>query len=127
MFFKSRALLIATWVSAVTASPLAARKDATACAAVASQVANAAASSTPTVAAQLAWDCIQSVPLNAPAALELVKTIRPYLNWQSTTAYLKDPPAEYTAKIQPPVDLFGGLNKIVTGMLTSSVAAILNS
>lgn len=50
--------------------------------------------------------------LNTPNALELVRTIRPYLDWQSTTTYLKDPPEEYTAKIQAPVDVFGGLDKI---------------
>ncbi|QDS76907.1 hypothetical protein FKW77_004139 [Venturia effusa] len=112
MLFNSKALLAATFISAATASPRVFRANGTACAAVASQVANASALSTPTVAAQLAYDCIKSVPLNTPNALELLRTIRPYLIWQSTTAYLKDPPAEYTEKIRPPVDIFGGLDKI---------------
>lgn len=120
MFFNSRALLAATLISAVTASPLFSRQNGTACAAVASQVANAPALSTPSVAAQLAWDCIQSVPLDTPNALELVRTIKPYLDWQSTTAYLKNPPAEYTAKIQPPVDIFGGLDKIESKLKSGS-------
>jgi hypothetical protein len=115
MFFNSRALLAATLASAVTASPLFPRQNGTTptgCAAVASLVSNAAPSSVPTVPAQLAWDCIQSVPLNTASALELVRTIKPYLNWQSTTAYLKNPPEEYAEKIQSPMDLFGGLHKI---------------
>ncbi|KAE9975034.1 hypothetical protein EG328_003510 [Venturia inaequalis] len=119
IFFNSRALLVATLVSVVTSSPLFPRQNGTtpsACAAVASQVANAPASSNPTVAAQLAYECIQSVPLNTPNALELVRTIKPYLDWQSTTAYLKNPPSEYTAKIQAPVDVFGGLDKIEAGL-----------
>ncbi|TLD31914.1 peptidase S41 family protein [Venturia nashicola] len=143
MFFSLRALLGATLISAVSSS-LYPRQNGTtpsACAVVASQVVDSAPSSSPTVAeicrylcwlekfqaaghnwlihvlpAQLAYDCIQSVPLNTPNALELVKTIRPYLNWHSTTAYLKNPPAEYVKKIQAPVDLFGGLDKIEAGL-----------
>ena len=38
---------------------------------------------TPTVAAQLAHDCLNSVPLNKEAALELVDAMVPYLEWQS--------------------------------------------
>lgn len=32
--------------------------------------------------------------------------------WQSTTSFLKDPPAEYAEKIQPAIDILGGLEKI---------------
>lgn len=38
---------------------------------------------TPTVAAQLAHDCLNSVPLNKTAAIELVDAMEPYLEWQS--------------------------------------------
>jgi len=38
---------------------------------------------TPTVAASLAYDCLNSVPLNSDAALELVDAIAPYLEFQS--------------------------------------------
>lgn len=78
------------------------------------------------LAAQLAWDCIQSVPLDTLNALELVRTIKPYLDWQSTTAYLKNPPAEYTAKIQSPVDIFGGLDKIESRKFTDLENLILD-
>ncbi len=36
----------------------------------------------------------------------------PYFKWQSTTVWLKDPPAEYVEKIQDPVDVWGGLQNI---------------
>ncbi|KAF2397154.1 hypothetical protein EJ06DRAFT_566892 [Trichodelitschia bisporula] len=64
------------------------------------------------IPAQAAWDCIQSVPLNRTAALELLTAVRPYVRWQSTTAVLKNPPAEYVAKVQEPVDIWGGLDNI---------------
>lgn len=37
----------------------------------------------PTVDAQLAYDCLTSVPLNSSDATELVTSILPYLEWQS--------------------------------------------
>jgi hypothetical protein len=88
------------------------------CAVVASSVA-AQTVAVPTVSAQLAYDCITSVPFNQSAALALVDGIVPYVRWQSTTAYLKDPPKEYVEKIQDPVDLWGDLEvireKVVNG------------
>lgn len=82
------------------------------CASVSAAVASAAPSTVPTVPAQLAYDCLQSVPLGKETALGLVDAIRPYFNWQSSTAYLKDPPEEYTERIQEAVDIFGGLDEI---------------
>ena len=81
------------------------------CAQVSASVATQTAS-VPTVPAQLAYDCITSVPFNQSAALALVDSVVPYFRWQSTTAWLKDPPEEYTEKVQPPVDVWGGLDKI---------------
>jgi hypothetical protein len=37
----------------------------------------------PTVAAALAYECLNSIPLDKTGALELVDSIRPYLEWQS--------------------------------------------
>jgi hypothetical protein len=108
-------------VSVASASPyqLQARQNASSpCAVVASSVA-AQTIAVPTVSAQLAYDCITSVPFNQSAALALVDGIVPYVRWQSTTAYLKDPPKEYVEKIQDPVDLWGDLEvireKVVNG------------
>ena len=67
---------------------------------------------TPTVAAELAYECITSVPFNQTAALALVDGVVPYFKWQSNTAFLKDPPAEYAEKVQPAVDVWGELEKI---------------
>jgi hypothetical protein len=107
--------------SVASASPyqLQARQNASSpCAVVASSVA-AQTIAVPTVSAQLAYDCITSVPFNQSAALALVDGIVPYVRWQSTTAYLKDPPKEYVEKIQDPVDLWGDLEvireKVVNG------------
>jgi hypothetical protein len=40
-------------------------------------------SATPTVAASLARECLDSVPLNKTAAIALVEAMKPYLEWQS--------------------------------------------
>ncbi|KAF2711129.1 peptidase S41 family protein-like protein [Pleomassaria siparia CBS 279.74] len=63
----------------------------------------------PTVPANIAYDCIRSVPFNATSAKALLAAIPAYINWQSTLTVLKDPPAEYAEKVQPAVDIVGGL------------------
>ncbi|KAF1990657.1 hypothetical protein K402DRAFT_410136 [Aulographum hederae CBS 113979] len=68
--------------------------------------------SLPTVAAKLAYDCISAVALNVSAANDLVDSLKPFVDWQSTIKVLADPPAEYVKKVQPAVDIFGGLDKI---------------
>jgi hypothetical protein len=88
-----------------TTSPLGA------CASV-SQLAAAATVKTPIVPAKLAYDCITSVPFNSTAATELLDSIRPYLDWQSTVDYIREPPAEYAEKIQEPYDFYGEFNRI---------------
>lgn len=50
-------------------------------------------SATPTVPAELAFDCLNSIPFNQSAAVALLDSIDPYLQWQTTPEYLKDPPA----------------------------------
>ncbi|KAI9744137.1 MAG: hypothetical protein M1818_002289 [Claussenomyces sp. TS43310] len=87
----------------ITASP---------CAVVSSSAAAALAvspSATPIVDAHLAYECLNSVPLNTSAALDLVVAIKPYLQWQSDSAYLKNPPADY---FYPPLDLFARLDQV---------------
>ena len=83
----------------------------TACAQVSALTATQNSTSA-TVPAQLAYDCITSVPFDQSGALALVDSVVPYFRWQSTTAFLKDPPEEYTEKIQPAVDVFGELADI---------------
>lgn len=43
----------------------------------------AAPTATPTIAAAIAYECLQSVPLGKEAALAFVDAIEPYLEWQS--------------------------------------------
>lgn len=109
----SRAIAAASLASIAAASPLQlqARLNSTACAQVASSVA-AQSAPTPSVDANLAYDCITSVPLHKDAALHLLEGVVPYFKWQSNTAWLKDPPAEYVEKVQPAVDVWGGLENI---------------
>ncbi|KAF2867968.1 hypothetical protein BDV95DRAFT_610396 [Massariosphaeria phaeospora] len=103
--------------SIALASPpqLHARQNASSpCAQVSASVAAqaAVAVATPTVAASLAYSCITSVPFNQSAALDLLASIVPYFRWQSNTVWLKDPPKEYAEKVQPAVDIWGGLKEI---------------
>lgn len=39
-------------------------------------------------------------------------SLRPYIQWQTTIEYLKDPPAEYAEKIQPPYDFWAAYESI---------------
>ncbi|OJD30635.1 peptidase s41 family protein [Diplodia corticola] len=80
-----------------------------------------APSATPTVPADLAYECINSVPINQTAALNLIKTARPYWEWQSTLAYLKDPPAEYAEKIQDPIDVFAELDALEASVANGTI------
>ncbi|TVY42547.1 Peptidase S41 family protein [Lachnellula occidentalis] len=83
-----------------------------ACATVSSLAAAQLASfpfATATVAASLAHDCLNSVPLNKDAAIALVDSMEPYLEWQSDSAYKKDPPPDY---FYPPHDIFGYLASV---------------
>lgn len=66
------------------------------------------------VPARMAWDCINSVKFNVTSGRKLIQDIRPYIEWQSTLEALKNPPAEYVEKVQPPVDIIAGLDKIVS-------------
>ncbi|KAF2119174.1 hypothetical protein BDV96DRAFT_610935 [Lophiotrema nucula] len=76
-----------------------------------------------TIPAEVAYNCLNSVPFNATAAKQLLKEVVPYINWQSTLNVLKNPPAEYAQKVQPAIDILGGLDKIAAdidaGLFTS--------
>jgi hypothetical protein len=111
----SRSLVGFSLASIALATPLhlhVRQNASTPCAQVSASVAAQSTVATPTVPAQLAYDCITSVPFNKSAALDLIDSIKPYFRWQSTTAFLKDPPEEYAEKVQPPIDVWGGLEDI---------------
>jgi hypothetical protein len=110
--------LVSLLPSLIGASPVkVAQRDAAPCAQIMSAlkpIANPPPGSKDlgTVPGQLAYDCLKSIPINDTAALELVRTVRPYLNFQSTIGFLKKPTFEYAMKIQAPTDLMGDLDRI---------------
>lgn len=63
----------------------------------------------PTVTAQLAFDCLQSVPNKREPARELIRSLQAYIEWQSTLAWLRDPPSTYSF---PAADIPKGLAEI---------------
>ncbi|KAF2715970.1 hypothetical protein K431DRAFT_236437 [Polychaeton citri CBS 116435] len=67
----------------------------------------------PTVDAKFAYECINSVPLNKASALKFVDELKPYLEWQSNLAFLKDPPADYPF---PAHDIFAALERVRIGL-----------
>ncbi|KAJ4289798.1 hypothetical protein N0V90_011129 [Kalmusia sp. IMI 367209] len=64
------------------------------------------------VPAQIAYECVNSIPLNVTSAKGILWDLPIYVAWQSTLTVLKDPPQEYVDKVQPPVDILGGLEEI---------------
>ncbi|KAK4895057.1 hypothetical protein LTR27_006924 [Elasticomyces elasticus] len=62
------------------------------------------------VLASDAIDCLTSIPFNAAVASRFLQYYNDTLQFQSTLAYLKDPPTEYQ---QPGVDVVGGLQDIL--------------
>ncbi|KAI9650895.1 hypothetical protein NHQ30_000930 [Ciborinia camelliae] len=63
----------------------------------------------PTVAASTALDCLKSVPLNINRSVAFIEFIEPYIQFQSTLAYLKNPPPGW---LFPGVDILGGLTQM---------------
>lgn len=61
------------------------------------------------MSAQLAHDCLVSIPINRGDALRLVDGLTSFWKWQSTIDFLKDPPSGY---LLPASDLVGELAKI---------------
>ena len=74
------------------------------------QISTSSAASGSVVPAELAFDCLKSIPFHPGDAVDLVESLKPYISWQTTTAYLKNPPAEYVERMQPPFDLWGRLD-----------------
>ncbi|WEW60400.1 hypothetical protein PRK78_005885 [Emydomyces testavorans] len=61
------------------------------------------------VTAELAYDCLLSVPFKKEDALRLIDGLYSFWHWQSTVDYLKDPPEGY---LMPAVDLDEGIHHI---------------
>ncbi|KAL2071204.1 hypothetical protein VTL71DRAFT_12439 [Oculimacula yallundae] len=94
------------------------RQNSTACGAVAAAARahkTNMPNSTPRVSAELAYACLISAPLNVADATALIQSMLPYIEWQSSLSYLKNPPAGYQF---PSVDVFGSLNTILANIQT---------
>ena len=65
------------------------------------------------VSAELGFACLNAVPIVKQDALALVDSILPYLEFQSTLTYLKNPPKDYPL---PPVDILAGMQTIRTNV-----------
>lgn len=61
------------------------------------------------IGAEIAYQCLKSVPIVKSDALRLIGGLAPYFNFQSTVGFLKNPPRGY---LLPGVDLLNGLAKI---------------
>ncbi|KAI1339966.1 peptidase S41 family protein [Xylariaceae sp. FL0016] len=95
-------------VSSAPAAPV----NPTACAQIAPITASILAadpSAVPTVPASVAFNCLKTVPNKPQQAEKLVTSLKAFVEWQSTLAWLKDPPSTYNL---PAVDIMGSLDKI---------------
>ena len=57
----------------------------------------------------MAFQCLKSVPNKADEAVKLVDSLKAFVQWQSTLAWLKDPPPSY---MLAPTDIEGTLDSI---------------
>ncbi|KAI1101282.1 hypothetical protein F4804DRAFT_14560 [Jackrogersella minutella] len=91
-----------TTSTATTATPTVSTTEP--CAIVSSTwAAQISATATPTVEASIAYECLNSVPIDKDGALKFVDELAPYVEWQSDTIFKKNPPADY---FYPPTDLW---------------------
>ncbi|KAH0541381.1 hypothetical protein FGG08_004145 [Glutinoglossum americanum] len=124
MFFSkvAIALLLAAWrVQALPATPTSTTlpnpDNLSGCAKVSALQANP---NRPTdvplkVPAEVALDCLHSVPINKSLAVEHLKGLKNYYAFQSTLTPLKAPPKNYS---YPGVDIMDGLDKILRNLQT---------
>ncbi|KAI0099865.1 hypothetical protein GGR51DRAFT_551876 [Nemania sp. FL0031] len=91
------------------------------CAVVSSAwAAQIAATATPTVAASIAHDCLNSVPIHKEGALRYIESMKPYVEWQSDTIFKKNPPADY---FYPPHDIWGAIEEVRAGIEADKYAS----
>lgn len=86
--------------------------DPSACASIAAitdSILGESPQATPTFPAQIAYDCLRTVPNKPGPAQKLIKSLKTFVQWQSTLAFLKKPPKSYYF---PGVDILGELDKI---------------
>ena len=69
-----------------------------------------------TVPAEIAYSCLKFVPIDDNLALAQVELIGHFVQFQSTLAYLKSPPAGY---LEPAVDVLGELDDVAEKALSN--------
>jgi hypothetical protein len=72
------------------------------------------------VDAELGYQCLKSIPFKADAAEALVRSLQPYLEFQSTLKSIENPPAEYAIKVQPPYSILGAMEKVLANVQSNS-------
>lgn len=72
------------------------------------------------MAAELAHECLNSIPLDKAGAIALVDSIEPYLEWQSDAPYKANPPADY---FYPGYDIFAALAKVKSNLEADKYAS----
>ena len=70
-----------------------------------------------TVPAAVAYACLRAIPVNKDDALALVDSMLPYLQFQSTLTYLKNPPSGYPFDS---IDIFQAMEGIRDDVLQGS-------
>ncbi|KAL6860811.1 hypothetical protein J3F83DRAFT_747613 [Trichoderma novae-zelandiae] len=73
------------------------------------QIAKLVKAGTSSFSSQLTLACLQSTPFKSDLAVSFIDEVRKYLEWQSTTEILRNPPP---GALSATVDLFGGLSNI---------------
>ncbi|CAK7232613.1 hypothetical protein SEUCBS140593_008320 [Sporothrix eucalyptigena] len=110
----------ASSVPSVTTTSVSASPTATEPCALASSAWAAQTSADPfaavSIPAELAYNCLKSVPLHKDMAVQLVDAIEPYLEWQTDAAYKADPPADY---FYPAYDMFAALAEVRANLLNN--------
>ncbi|KAI2632867.1 hypothetical protein GGS21DRAFT_145621 [Xylaria nigripes] len=78
------------------------------------------ATPTPTVAAKIAYDCLNSVPINKEGALRYFESMEPYIEWQSDVVFKKNPPEDYA---YPPHDIWGVIEELKANIVADKYAS----
>ncbi|KAF2811787.1 uncharacterized protein BDZ99DRAFT_497434 [Mytilinidion resinicola] len=70
---------------------------------------------TPLIPAEVAYACLSTVPVDVQGNQLLIEQLKVFLQWNSNTAYLKNPPRQFGYK-EKAVDIMGGLDIISRGI-----------
>lgn len=68
---------------------------------------------TVTIPAEIAYNCLETIPNHPEPALALLDALNPLIEFQSTIPYLKNPPSGY---LFPAVDIEQGLADIAANV-----------